>query len=105
LTRNRVVANIPVIHTFGATVNARADDALPDEPAVEYDDTWGEADWAEILAELPEDDDIESEPHAFSTGDYPTHEEGMAALWKWMCTLGNGDSNEIDTAGPDPKGA
>ncbi len=80
-------------------MNARADDSSFDEQLVEYDDTWDDADWDEIIAELP--DDLESEPYAFSTGDYPTHEEGMVALWKWMCTLGNGDSNEADTSEPD----
>ena len=80
-------------------MNARADDSSFDEQLVEYDDTWDDADWDEISAELP--DDLESEPYAFSTGDYPTHEEGMVALWKWMCTLGNGDPNEADTSEPD----
>lgn len=50
--------------------------------------------WDEIIAELPPDDDIWSEPYAFSTGDYATHEEGMAALWDWLCTLGNGEPDE-----------
>jgi hypothetical protein len=76
-------------------MNARVDDL----PLDGSDDV----DWDEIIAELPED--IASEPYAFCTGDYPTDEEGMAALWKWLCTLGNGASNEAGACAPDAKGA
>ena len=71
-------------------MNAKATDVLLDDCERLY--TTDDIGWDEIIAELP--DDIESEPYAFSTGDYPTHEAGMAALWDWLCTLGNGDSNE-----------
>ena len=81
-------------------MNARADDASVGEQLVEYDEAY----WDEIIAELP--DDIESEPYAFSTGDYATHEEGMAALWNWLCTLGNGDPDEeTGTTEPDTASA
>ena len=59
-------------------MNARAADLPLDEPPVEYDDTWNESDWDDIIA--PTQDAVDAEHHAFSTEDYPTHEEGMAAL-------------------------
>ncbi len=84
-------------------MNARADDLPLDGYERLFTGTSDDIDWDEIIAELP--DDIESEPYAFCTGDYPTDEEGMAALWKLMCTLGNGDSDEAGTSAADPTGA
>ena len=53
-----------------------------------------DVDWDDIIATTQ--DDVEAGRYAFTTEDYPTHEEGMAALWKWMCSLGQGGSNETD---------
>jgi len=36
----------------------------------------------------------------FATG-LATPEEGMAALWKWMCSLGQGGSDETDHSASD----
>lgn len=62
---------------------------FPLEPEYDDDDT----DWDEIIATTQ--DDVDAGRYAFTTEDYPTHEEGMAALWKWMCSLGQG-ANEAD---------
>jgi hypothetical protein len=84
-------------------MNVRAADLALGERPIEYDDAWDDADWAEVIAEAEKD--AEGEQYAFSTEAYPTHEEGMAALWKWMCTLGNGGSNETSSAAADNAGA
>jgi hypothetical protein len=100
LTLNRVITNIAAINTSGETMNARpADLPFDDVERLYVDDPDDDIDWDELIAELPED--ILSEPYAFSTRDYPTPEEGMAALWKFMCTLGNGGSDENSDPGPD----
>jgi hypothetical protein len=66
-------------------MNARACD-LP------FDETVSEIDWNDIIATTQ--DDVDAGRYAFTTEDYPTDEEGMAALWDWMCSLGNGGPNE-----------
>ena len=60
-------------------------------------------DWDDIIATTQ--DDVDAGRYAFSTEDYPTDEEGMAALWTWMCSLGNGGSNETSAPSPDTTGA
>ena len=81
-------------------MNAKAESAVPldDDDTQRFYDPNDGIDWEQIIAELPENDDIESEPHAFCTGDYATPEEGIAALWDLLCTLGNGDSYEESIA-------
>jgi hypothetical protein len=69
-----------------------------DEEDRKLDDDTLDIDWDDIIATTQ--DDVLAERYAFSTGDYPTHEEGMAALWKWMCTLGKGEPNEEAAASP-----
>ncbi len=59
-------------------MSARADDLPFDKRRVEYDDTWSDAEWDDIIAATQ--DDVDAERYAFSTEDYPSHEEGMAAL-------------------------
>jgi hypothetical protein len=59
------------------------------EVDVETDD---DIDWDDIIATTQPD--IEARNYAFTTADYATYEEGMAALWDWLCTLGNGDTDE-----------
>jgi hypothetical protein len=65
-----------------------------------FDDTSDDIDWDEIIATTQ--DDVEAGRYAFTTEGYATYEEGMAALWKWLCSLGNGDSDEASTSAPDP---
>jgi hypothetical protein len=73
----------------------------PDDEADRLFDSASEGiDWDEIIATTQ--DDVEAGRYAFTTEDYATHEEGMAALWKWLCSLGNGDSDE---AGPSARDA
>jgi len=74
-----------------------------DEEARKYDDNTTDIDWDDIIATTQ--DDVLAGRYAFSTGDYPTHEEGMAALWQWMCTLGKGEQDEaLGTSEPDTQG-
>lgn len=79
-------------------MNATVSDALFDETPDDDD-----IDWDEIIASTQ--DDVDAGRYAFSTEDYPTHEEGMAALWKWMCSLGNGGSDEAGNSASDTTGA
>ncbi len=81
-------------------MNAKAEAAPLDDDDIErfYDPDDG-IPWEELLAELPQtEEEIMSEPYAFSTGDYDTPEEGIAALWDLLCALGNGDSYEESIA-------
>jgi len=75
-------------------MNARIED-LPLEPVYDDDDS----DWDDIIATTQ--DDVDAGRYAFTTEDYPTYEEGMAALWKWMCSLGQGGSDETDHSASD----
>jgi len=79
-------------------MNARIED-FPLDP--EYDDD--DIDWDDIIATTQ--DDVDAGRYAFTTEDYATDEEGMAALWKWMCSLGQGGSDETNNSAPDPAGA
>jgi hypothetical protein len=63
-----------------------------DEEARKQDDATTDVDWDEIIASTQ--DDFLAGRYCFSTADYPTHDEGMAALWQWMCTLGQGEEDE-----------
>jgi len=67
-------------------MDARVGD-LPVEQTADDD-----IDWDDIIATTQ--DDVDAGRYAFSTEDYPTHEEGMAALWKRMRSLGHGGSDE-----------
>ena len=53
-----------------------------DEEARKYDDTSLGIDWDEIIASTQ--DDFEAGRFAFNAADYPTHEEAMAAMWKFL---------------------
>ena len=61
--------------------------------AIEEDDI----DWDDIIETTQPD--IEAGNYAFTTKDYATPEEGMAALRDWLCTLGNGDADETADSG------
>jgi hypothetical protein len=53
-----------------------------DAEARRYDDTSDGIDWDEIIATTQ--DDFEAGRYAFSSADYATHEEAMAALKEWI---------------------
>jgi hypothetical protein len=53
-----------------------------DEEARKYDDTSEGIDWDEIIATTQ--DDFLAGRFAFNSADYPTHEEAMAALWRFL---------------------
>ena len=53
-----------------------------DAEARKYDDTSDGIDWDEIIARTQ--DDFEAGRYAFSSADYATHEEAMAALDEWL---------------------
>ena len=75
-----------------------------DEADRRHDDKTLGIDWDEIIADTQ--DDVLAGRYAFSTADYPTHEDGMKALWEWMCTLGNGEPDaETRIPEPDASGA
>jgi len=76
-------------------------DLTLDERSDELD--WDDGVWNEIIDSTQ--DDVDAGRYAFSTEDYPTHEEGMAALWRWMRSLGQGGSDEASDSAPDPAGA
>lgn len=73
-----------------------------DEASRKHDVQVEGIDWDEIIASTQ--DDFLAGRYAFSTADYPTHEEGMAALWQWMCTLGEGEPDESPGI-PEPHAA
>jgi hypothetical protein len=79
-------------------MNARIED-FPLEP--EYDDD--DIDWDDIIATTQ--DDVDAGRYAFTTEGYATDEEGMAALWQWMCTLGQGGSDETSDSAADTASA
>jgi hypothetical protein len=83
-------------------MNARARD-VSFERTPEYDYTDDDIDWEDIIESTQ--DDVDAGRYAFTTEDYPTHEEGMAALWKWMCSLGQGGSDETSDSASDTAGA
>lgn len=66
---------------------------------LEFDQASDDIDWEDIIATTQ--DDVDAGRYAFTTEDYPTHEEGMAALWEWMCSLGQGGSDETGDSAPD----
>jgi len=69
----------------------RAEAALEDaELEVEYEDD--DIDWDDIIATTQPD--IEAGIYAFSTKDYATPEEGMAALRDFIYSIGNGDADD-----------
>ena len=53
-----------------------------DAEARKYDDTSDGIDWDEIIASTQ--DDFEAGRYAFSSADYATDEEAMAALDEWI---------------------
>ncbi len=53
-----------------------------DAEARKYDDTSDGIDWDEIIASTQ--DDFEAGRYAFSSADYATDEEAMAALKEWI---------------------
>lgn len=53
-----------------------------DAEARKYDDTSDGIDWDDIIAATQ--DDFEAGRYAFSSADYATHEEAMAALKEWI---------------------
>jgi hypothetical protein len=54
--------------------------------------TWDDAVWDEIIDSTQPD--IDAGIYAFSTDGCKTDEEVRQAVWNWLCTLGNGDSDE-----------
>ena len=56
-----------------------------DEEARKYDDNSEGIDWDEILATT--EDDFQAGRFAFNSADYPTHEEAMAALSRWLWSI------------------
>ena len=56
-----------------------------DEEARKYDDNSEGIDWDEIIATTQ--DDFEAGRFAFNSADYPTHEEAMAAMWRWLQSI------------------
>jgi hypothetical protein len=83
-------------------MNARASE-VSFERTADYDYTDDDIDWEDIIESTQAD--VDAGRYAFSTEDYATHEEGMAALWKWMCSLGQGGSDETDHSASDTAGA
>lgn len=70
---------------------------------LELDRASDDIDWEDIIATTQ--DDVDAGRYAFTTEDYATDEEGMAALWDWICSLGNGDSNETSDSAADAASA
>lgn len=83
-------------------MNARPSD-VSFERTPDYDYSDDDIDWEEIIDSTQ--DDVDAGRYAFTTEGYATHEEGMAALWKWMCSLGQGGSDESDNSASDAKSA
>jgi len=61
--------------------------------AIEEDDI----DWDDIIETTQPD--IEAGNYAFTTRGCKTDEESSAAIWNWLCTLGNGDADETADSG------
>ena len=83
-------------------MNARPSD-VSFERTPDYNYSDDDIDWEEIIESTQ--GDVDAGRYAFTTEDYATDEEGMAALWKWMCSLGQGGSDETSDCSPDTTGA
>lgn len=69
-----------------------------DEEARKHDDTSDGIDWDEIIATTQ--DDFLARRFAFNSADYPTHEEAMAAMRRWLESIAEEVERESASAPP-----